>query len=862
MQISAPSVSDTSNIRNLRARTASEKLDDWLLVVAGAISVGLLGAVVGASRDQADDATLAVLATAGYLLGFALARAAMPDLLAHVTASLWGVAASLIALEPRGLAHSIGRGDWRAIYDRYSDRVQSFIDSVDRGDRFREDVALFAVGLTIWLVGYSAAWMLYGRGWLVWSISLPAAILLVSLALNRDQPAWPGLVYLGLSLAIVAEYVASSRSLLWRRLGWTHPRGFGRRSAIIGMVIALGAVALGVAVPLRVDGRVWNQASQRSEDVAAWLQDQADRLPSDSGPSPTSGNYGSFGDQFRIGDGVPSSDSAVAILQANGPRYLAALRYDTYDTRGWRSTAGPTEHSSREPSRILYEASQPINVPPEDLSHRVRDSGSITLSKPAGQLLFTFETHLSASSPTQVRVGWQPIDETYKLESTDLDSVPIDLKPLVLTLKNAEFAPEDDENGEPVPTDPLVASQIADIREYLVKTYPIEVHLARSETGQIELRLKGRIPVHGDVEAVFASGERQGPTYRVTGLAPAVTPEELKEAPTDYSPYISNRYLQLPEMVTDRTRALSQQVIENAGAETVFDQAKAIEKYLRTNYTYQLETEPAPEDEDAVDYFLFESQIGRCDHFASSMVVMLRALGIPSRIVTGLAPVPIDEDAGGYLYRVRDAHSWVEVYFPGFGWIPFEPTPSQSEIDLNSTTGDPDLNQPIQDVQTPIPEPTAIADQPTPEATPELVGASTSDNEGSSGMSTKNLSLFGAAALIVAVLVGSSLAIAVWTIRLRGLDPGAAYFTRLLRAGRFWGVRSSPTQTPREFAAAYGRVSPRSALASQAVADAFTREQYGGSENAGGVEAAAAAGWRAVKRGMTSWRPWRRGQGS
>ncbi|TCS93316.1 transglutaminase TgpA family protein [Hazenella coriacea] len=149
----------------------------------------------------------------------------------------------------------------------------------------------------------------------------------------------------------------------------------------------------------------------------------------------------------------------------------------------------------------------------------------------------------------------------------------------------------------------------------------------------------------------------------------------------DYSIAVSA--IELPESVPKRIQNLTLQITE--GYHGNYDRAKAIERYLKSSGHFQYDTEKVshlPKGRDFVDHFLFDSKIGYCDHFSSSMVVMLRSVGIPARWVKGFAPgeAIFDPEANKYITTVRnkDAHSWVEVYLDGIGWIPFEPTPSFS----------------------------------------------------------------------------------------------------------------------------------------------------------------------------------------
>ena len=172
------------------------------------------------------------------------------------------------------------------------------------------------------------------------------------------------------------------------------------------------------------------------------------------------------------------------------------------------------------------------------------------------------------------------------------------------------------------------------------------------------------------------------PEYSYTQLKTPVTNSELM--------YIDERYLQLPAELPERVRALAEETV--AGRKTDYDRAKAIEQYFkRGGFTYETDDVAVPaEDQDYVDQFLFETKRGYCDNFSTSMVVMLRSVGIPARWVKGYANGTEVDQAGDGL-RVfeienNDAHSWVEAYIDGIGWMPFEPTigfVNQSDINFD-----------------------------------------------------------------------------------------------------------------------------------------------------------------------------------
>ncbi|WP_126425079.1 DUF4129 domain-containing transglutaminase family protein [Brevibacillus marinus] len=184
--------------------------------------------------------------------------------------------------------------------------------------------------------------------------------------------------------------------------------------------------------------------------------------------------------------------------------------------------------------------------------------------------------------------------------------------------------------------------------------------------------------------------------YQLTAEVPILSEKALVHAGEEYPDSIRQRYLQLPDSLPQRVIELAREVTQSA--DTPYEKVRAVEMHLRYSSRYQYETEDVPvvrPDQDFVDQFLFESKRGYCDHFSTAMVVMLRASGVPARWVKGFAPgEEVDTDGERKLVEVRsrDAHSWVEVYFPNYGWLPFEATatftsPLRVHYDLETPSG-------------------------------------------------------------------------------------------------------------------------------------------------------------------------------
>jgi len=150
-------------------------------------------------------------------------------------------------------------------------------------------------------------------------------------------------------------------------------------------------------------------------------------------------------------------------------------------------------------------------------------------------------------------------------------------------------------------------------------------------------------------------------------------PDELRLA-ANLAPQSLRPYLKLPHLDV-RIAKLAEEI--TATAPSNYDRAVAIERYLSTHFAYTLEL-PRTMPHDPLATFLFDRKRGHCEYFASSMAVMLRSLRIPSRIVTGFRGGDFNDLTGQYIVRASDAHSWVEAYFPGTGWVAFDPTPAGS----------------------------------------------------------------------------------------------------------------------------------------------------------------------------------------
>ena len=190
-----------------------------------------------------------------------------------------------------------------------------------------------------------------------------------------------------------------------------------------------------------------------------------------------------------------------------------------------------------------------------------------------------------------------------------------------------------------------------------------------------------------------------GEQYTVRSAIDSVSEIELRNAGTDYPQWVQDEYLQLSKNTTPRTIELAKEIAE--GKNNPYDIAYAVTEYLRNNIEYTQTISQPPSNQERIDWFLFDTRKGFCNYYASAEVILLRSLGIPARMAVGFAQgerqtppmeeqIPpgikgsvvreLESEISTYVVRQKDAHAWPEVFFPGYGWVIFEPTVSQPAL--------------------------------------------------------------------------------------------------------------------------------------------------------------------------------------
>src|SRR5215218_10073924 len=844
-----------------RSRWSPARVVRGITPAEGWVSVILLGIVLlctawtVARTDVAPDGvSMVVLAVGGLLTGLGLAKLSTPDLLAHLFAILSGVFASLLlALERMPL----GVGGQLARLGMLGDLGAQWLAQAREGDPL-DDPRLLSImlGAAVWLVSYTAAWVLFRRGWLTTSLALPGAIALANLGYAPEEGTLPLLVMVVAGTMLAARHAAYRREVEWSRAQLPYPRRTVPRFLFGGILIALLVAALAWTLPLSTKdslfGEAWERINEPLEEVASRWNELVSQF---GGPGDNSGgSYSAFGDSFRLGGQLELSDDPVMLLQPSGgamrPAYLAGQRYDAYDGHGWATTVDDTfeeigPDGKRYSSRMSFRIGQGVQLSPDLLTDRSQVGAEMTVIRPKGDLMFTLDTYLAADRRTNVQLSWRQLEnERFPLIAGELNALPQDLQRIGALVSRGSYTPPSDggtNSDSPLPLDPTLAAEIQTERDALLPRF-LDVGWEIGPDGRAEaLRASGQLPVYDDVEAVFSQDNvTEGDAYAVSGLTSTAAPDQLRSAGDDYPSWVTDRYLKLPETVTDRTRELASRL--SAGQSNAFDTAEAVEEYVRSTIAYNEDIAAPPNDQDVVDYVLFESQEGYCEYYASAMAVLLRAEGIPSRVVGGYFPAPFDPNEGGHLYREKNAHLWVEAFFPGYGWIPFEPTANRDRLDYG------DLTAPAQEpaLPTPVATPPPVA-EPTPPPVVETPAQQPPMTPPDILSDPARLASWIGLALAALVAFATLAAATAWFLGFRGLSPVSSLYARALRVGSWLGVPPSVSLTPHEYADRVGRVVPSAQGPARVVADLYTQERYAGRRPDGDATRAARNAWRDLR---------------
>ncbi len=326
-----------------------------------------------------------------------------------------------------------------------------------------------------------------------------------------------------------------------------------------------------------------------------------------------------------------------------------------------------------------------------------------------------------------------------------------------------------------------------------------------------------------------------------------VAPLAHRRLPVTESEYdnASARYLDLPkDSISQRVHDLARKVATAGSDQTDLGKASKIDKYLRGagNFTYSLQVTPPPKGQEPVDYFLFTSRTGYCEHFADAMIVMLRCVGIPARLVTGFKGGTWNSIGGFFMIRQSDAHSWVEAYVRPYGWVSFDPTGS-SEAEREQPTPGVRTQASLWDLKDYLRSAwmryVVSYDQYRQVEMYHVVrgalwGLRLNLDRMMHGSAEMFISAGSAIRVISFVLVSlisltsAAFGLFLWSRRRRHVPNAVKFYDAMLRLFRSKGLHRAPSVTPVEFAGQAAEMFPDCGALVSEITDQFCLVRYGG----------------------------------
>ena len=794
--------------------------EDWLtFLIAFFTFLGVAESVQAAEWVEGMP-SLALVGFLGLLCGLLLARSPLPQVVSHPLALVAGAAVVLwqvLALVP-------GDG-WVARWGAFYDRLSHWLEVVRSGGISNDTLPfiLLVVALT-WLFAHFFAWSVF-RWQNPWLALLPGGAALFANFTFSDQSSLLAVLYIGGGLLLVMRLSLTRRVQEWRRQGVSYPQLLSLSNAHLSswavLLVLLVAWLTPAAVDTRPLGNAWSYLSQ----PMLGLSDDFIRLAGPINADKPLRIHGltsmlPFRGSIELSNRPVASVSLEGESDLGGNLFLRAAVYDEYQAGGWKAV---DRQEVTLAAADLQEAAQELHSDRLAGIRVLQARIQVADDDIARSLMFSVGQPLAADVETKAQLVSDAVYRINPGQEPD-SSWPT---PVYVTASALRAHLE-------------ASSAVLSDEEILDVLVPGVVRLAvtrkDSTVERVDLALAQPVP---DITLLKPAQKFQpGDAYTVLGAVADLLPDQLQAYGETYPAWVSERYLQLPEELPQRVRQLAAAL--TAASATPYDKAKVIEEYLRLiPMDYQMPDMPPARD--AVDYFLFEARKGYFDYHASAMVVLLRAAGVPARLAVGylLDPSAFDSQAGQYNIRETNAYAWTEVYFPGIGWMPFDPSPGRDAAlrpgELSGGGRWFGIDPLLPEFLPPFGGRAVVPSEGEPQA------PTAADREGNHFLV---LWLVGGLTLAAAALVlAGRLA---WERGLAGLPYCQRAWEQTLRLASWASLGPQPNQTPREYA---GHLARRLAGLEgvDVLAEAYGRSCFGRKPSAEGESAQLRPIWRRLR---------------
>ena len=703
------------------------------------------------------------------------------------------------------------------------DRLDSWYEAARTGG-INTDLLPFSLGVLAlgWILGYLSSWFVF-RSNNVWvAVLLAGGTSISSLSFLAVKFESRFFLFVLSALLLVVWMNVVQRHEGWRRsgLGFSPSSGWHTMHAAVwvGLLVVLVAAQLPLN-PARSGPLtdIWKMGRSPMRQ----MEDEFSRLFAGL-PSRKDFDGRFFGKTLPFLDRVSFDEEILLWARSDYPSYWVAQTYSEYTPRGW--IAGDT--ISLDVGRRLLPPEQGQSRRRESMDQALRHAYSTSDLLAGGTLSWASrDAVMEVLTPKEFKVDLLDSSGDSELPE-DVRQFAVDLREDLYPLPQGEYA--DSYISRRLPSD-LVLIDMTPVVEDVDRLVIAKISLERKE------------PITPEVVSwKLAEDIDEDDSYSMASMVSVATDDELRGAGTEYSGFLRDHYLQLPSSMPPRVQQLATNLTKNA--ETPFDKAMAVQDYLRgSEFTYSPRIDPPPRDADGVDHFLFETREGYSAYFASSMAVLLRSVGVPARVAAGYAPGFYDTESGITVVRDSDGHGWVQVFFPDYGWIDFEPT-ARFEVPVRrpyraTAAGDFSGLQAGSDPETQDIDVNFNLEGELPPALDDGEAFAVGSSLISQGVLRSLLVALGS---VVALWLALAF---VWNRGMSRITPVERAYTKMSRLGGLAGMKRGSHQTPTEYAATLSAALPRIAPSAQRIALAFSSGRYGRRELPGEDDAELDRAW-------------------
>lgn len=773
--------------------------ESWLsMVLLALLSLSTVWAVEGA-KWVPDMPGLSILSLVSLLVGYFFSRFRLPAVLLHPPALIIGLLLTAYQTVEAAKGNSFDERLADAVI-----RLNSFALVVKDGGINADTLPFITqvLGFTF-LVGYLSAWFFYRRlnAWL--AIMPPGIALFVNLTYLPNNFTFNFVLFVITAMMLTIHANTVQQQLRWRRDNV--PKKELAELSVGGPLLGFSGVLLALTFVLPIIGQslpvmvAWEQAT------GPWrgMEREFDRLFASvsSGKVAPLHSFGrampfrgavKFGDQLPLAGRFGLARDVIMNVKTEEPGYWRAESYDVFTGQGWVTAE----------RRLVDLPQDTVRGAVEEYKERKAVQQFFDMQIPLDLYLFR-GMPVFGNTPA---VGEVPTPATFTLQLGELSS-------------NRGLRPEMQDLARSVSTNLRNTSRLVAPGE-IQRMLPADLAVvrpvrSRGQGSPIDgLVLRRTEPFPPDYSSLRArTPATRGMKYTITSSVSAASVETLEAAGTNYPGWVLDQYLQLPDSTTERVRQRAREWSKDS--RNPYDMAWAIESRLR-EIPYSTNIPSPPRDQDGVDYFMFSLNRGYADYYASAMVVMLRSLGIPSRVAVGYVAGDWDQDNEHFVVREAHAHAWVEVFFPNYGWIEFNPSPNWPTVPrVFQNAGQGAFEDEFMDE--PLPGSEGEGDELPVETDPAADGVFVSDP----------MDIIRPLTTIAGVLAALwLLGYLAWTWGLRGLSLPAQTYEKMCRLAGLARLQPRHVQTPYEYAQALAIALPAVQGSVRTIAREYARGRY------------------------------------